>query len=322
MKRHKKLAVALVSALLSTVLFTGGIVGFAEESEVQFPTYVQDFSSVDAVNADFDAGYVGALGNSTKSEQVGLEDGHWFIEDEKLVRKNDIDAAAGTWRAALLTYNKQLFTNFQLEVDYLQGPSSYWWTAVIFRQSESKNMFDDGAGIFVQEGGQMTMWGAIGVGGPFEKTPAIPNYDRNAWHHMKLTVQGNSAKLQIDDEQEVEWTLQEVFYREGYVTLASINNDSQFDNFKITELPEPEEVDHPDIPPIDEADTDDALGNLATKEDDEEKVERPLDYSNAYGEQQEAPKGSGCNGSVTVTGGIILSAGLLALAITGLKRKE
>lgn len=322
MKRQRKLAAVLVSALLSAVLCGGVIVGYAEESEAQFPMYVQDFSSADAVNADFDAGYVGALGNSTKSEQVGQEDGHWFIEDGKLVRKNDIDAAAGTWRAALLTYNKQLYTNFELEVDYLQGASTYWWAAVIFRQSESKNMFDDGAGIFVQEGGQMTMWGAIGVGGPYEKSPAIPDYDRNAWHHMKLTVQGNSAKLQIDDQQPVEWTLQEVFYREGFVTLASINNDSQFDNFKITELPEPEEADLPDIPPVAEADSEDALGNLAAIEDDQEKVERPLDFNTAYGEEQAETERSGCNASVAVTGGMILSAGLLVLAITGLKRKE
>ncbi len=320
MKGRKKVWFVIIAAILSCVWCTGCLLVFAEEDENIFPTYEQDFSSVDAVNADFDAGYVSVQGSATRKETVGQENGHWFIEDGVLVRKNDIDGNnGGTWRAALLTYNKQQFTNFELEVDYLQGPSTYWWTAVIFRQTESKNFFDDGAGIFVQEQGMMTMWGSVGVGGPYEKSPVIENYDRNAWHHMKLTVQGNVARLQIDEEEPVEWSLQGSFYREGYVTLASINNDSAFDNFKITELPEAEEPEIPVIPPVAEADTDDALGNLATETDDTIKIERPLDFDNTYGAEQSEE--TGCKSSMVAGGGIAACIGLIGAAMVGLKKK-
>ncbi len=40
MKRQRKLAAVFVSALLSAVLCGGVIVGYAEESEAQFPVYV------------------------------------------------------------------------------------------------------------------------------------------------------------------------------------------------------------------------------------------------------------------------------------------
>lgn len=106
------------------------------------------------------------------AEQVGQEDGHWFLKDGKLVRENSIDKDAGTWRAAILTYSKQTFSNFEMEVDYKQGNQTFWWTGVAFRQAEAgKSFFDDGAGIFVQEGGQPTMWGAIGVGGRSKRRP-------------------------------------------------------------------------------------------------------------------------------------------------------
>ena len=60
-----------------------------------------------AVNEDFTAGYVNALGNNTNIEQVyndgqGDGEGHWFINAEgQLERRGDINADAGTWRAAV-----------------------------------------------------------------------------------------------------------------------------------------------------------------------------------------------------------------------------
>ena len=55
-----------------------------------------------AVNEDFTAGYVNALGNNTNIEQVyndgqGDGEGHWFINAEgQLERRGDINADAGT----------------------------------------------------------------------------------------------------------------------------------------------------------------------------------------------------------------------------------
>lgn len=335
----KKLFFVLLACLFFSAVATGIVpVAYAaeEDGEVVYPTYEQDFSDAAEVNEDFTAGYVNALGNSTQIEQVyndgqGEGEGHWFINaDGQLERRGDIDSNAGTWRAAILTYNKQLFTNFELEVDYKQGPTTFWWTCVAFRQTEIKSFFDDGAGIFVQEGGQMTMWGAVGVGGPFEKAP-VTGYDRNAWHHMRLRVQGNSAELYVDEYPVAEWTLNGSFYREGYVSLLSINNDSMFDNFKLTELPEAEEPDLPPIPPVDEADSDDALGNLASVTDEELPVERPLDYRNDYalagedgnGDPEPTDKPTGkCSSTVAVSTAFTGSVAVLAASVTMFKRKK
>lgn len=304
----------LAAAFALTAALAAGVFAPAAAEEAQFPVYTQEFTSEEAVNADFFAGYVNAVGNSTVTEQVGQDDGHWFLKDGILVRENSIDADAGTWRAAILTYSKQTFSNFELEVDYKQGNQTFWWTGVAFRQAEAgKSFFDDGAGIFVQEGGQPTMWGAIGVGGPFEKT-TYPNYDRNAWHHLKLTVQGNKATLVVDSYPATEWNLNASFYQEGYVSLISINNDSAYDNFKITELPEPETPELPDIPPVEEADTDDALGNLSEKTDNTLIVERPVNYRRN--------EGGGCSSSIGAgfAAAGSAAAGLAALALV-LKRK-
>ena len=319
MKNKLKILSVAAALALSAPLWAGTF-AFAEDETPTFPTYTQEFSSAESVNEDFDAGYVNALGNSTVPETVD-SDGHWYLENGTLVRRGDIEGSAGTWRAAVLTYNKQLFSNFEMEVDYKQGNQTFWWTCVAFRQTEAgKSFFDDGAGIFVQESGVATMWGAVGVGGPFEK-PKYDSYNRNEWHHLKLTVQGNKAVLVIDSNPAVEWTLNASFYQEGYVSLISINNDSAFDNLKITELPEPETPELPPIPPKAEADTDDALSKLATINDDVVKVERPLNKREpSQGSNSTSPQ-SGC-GSVVGTGFAAGGAVTVVAAAIALKRKH
>ena len=98
------------------------------------------------------------------------------------------------------------------------------------------------------------------------------------------------------------------------MSLISINNDSAYDNFKITELPEPETPELPDIPPVEEADTDDALGKLSQKTDDTLIVERPVNYRKK--------EGSGCSSSIGAgfAAAGSAAAGLAALALV-LKRK-
>ena len=133
----------LAAAFALTAALAAGVFAPAAAEEAQFPVYTQEFASEEAVNADFFAGYVNAVGNSTVAEQVGQEDGHWFLKDGKLVRENSIDKDAGTWRAAILTYSKQTFSNFEMEVDYKQGNQTFWWTGVAFRQAEDVLLFPD-----------------------------------------------------------------------------------------------------------------------------------------------------------------------------------
>ena len=77
----------LAAAFALTAALAAGVFAPAAAEEAQFPVYTQEFTSEEAVNADFFAGYVNAVGNSTVAEQVGQDDGHWFLKDGKLARK-------------------------------------------------------------------------------------------------------------------------------------------------------------------------------------------------------------------------------------------
>ena len=82
----------LAAAFALTAALAAGVFAPAAAEEAQFPVYTQEFASEEAVNADFFAGYVNAVGNSTVAEQVGQEDGHWFLKDGKLVRLSSYSA--------------------------------------------------------------------------------------------------------------------------------------------------------------------------------------------------------------------------------------
>ena len=63
----------LAAAFALTAALTAGVFAPAAAEEAQFPVYTQEFTSEEAVNADFFAGYVNAVGNSTVAEHVGQE---------------------------------------------------------------------------------------------------------------------------------------------------------------------------------------------------------------------------------------------------------
>lgn len=119
-KTGKKLLFVLLACLFCAAIVAGIPAAFAAEGddEIVYPTYTQDFSDAAAVNEDFTAGYVNALGNNTNIEQVyndgqGDGEGHWFINAEgQLERRGDINADAGTWRAAVSGKNVILKIHF------------------------------------------------------------------------------------------------------------------------------------------------------------------------------------------------------------------
>ncbi len=293
----------------------------ALETEV-LSTYEIDFSDTTAekVNSDFFAAYV-LEGGTPHFETVGQEeDGHWFLEDGALVRKNDIiEGGVSTSNVGVMTYRNKLYTNFRATVEYMQGPSTVTWAALAFRQlSEGCAASDDGGGAecFVQRDGKATVWGRYcGSEGAIE-SPADPAYDRNVRHSMTVEVIGNSLSLYVDGVLKNSHTLPSSFYYEGYISLLAINNDSRFYSLKIEELSEPVIVETPKHEPIPSAGTEDSLDRMAEKGDFNTFSERPRSVA----AEQEGL--SGLEIGLIAAGGALAAAGIAVGAWLLLKNKH
>jgi hypothetical protein len=267
--------------------------------------YTQDFSNLESVNDDFSAYYLYTMGG--QSEEIPIESDassntHWYLENNTIKRKSlndDINLSLGTNSFAILTLETQTYVNFELTVDYKNGGDTYFWPVVAFRQSEKGKYFlEDGAGVFVQNEGIITLWGGDGVGGPFE-SPKIPGYTQSAneWHTLKIVLNGINLDVYLDDMTEISYsrTLSSRFFKEGYISLISVNNSSSFRNLRITELPILPISDKPNQDLIPDADTDDSLNNIGTKVNEIDELEG-LEQNNESNEEKR-----GCTSSAYIS---------------------
>lgn len=263
------LIVCLASSFSSVV--------FAAENEDykakpdEYYSYVQNFTDVASVNNGFNAYYLQNELGSGKPETVATSasatDSHWCIEGGVLKRINDVKPSetSGNYETnqlAVLTFTKEAYLNFELSVDYKRGPNGFWPVVAIRQLEEGKYYLDDGAGVFVQQNGTVTLWGDADVSGPYEFA-SIDGYNSNAWHNMQIKVLGNTLSVSIDNTPWVSQALPEEFYEAGYVSLVSTNNETEFKNFRIKALAEPVVESNGTFVPKAEATTDDALSNMA-----------------------------------------------------------
>ena len=86
----------------------------------------------------------------------------------------------------------------------------------------------------------------------------VDGYSDGAWHNIQIKVVGNELKASVDNQPWSTQALKEEFYESGYVSLCSVNNFSEYRNFRIKALPEPEKGGVKDFEPVKEADADDA----------------------------------------------------------------
>lgn len=258
------------------------VADYAEKADSYY-TYVQNFEDVDVVNTDFNAYYrENALG-SAKAEEVATSsasvDSHWYVEDGVLSRINNVerDEDSGSFetnKIALLTFTKEAYLNFEMSVDYKAGPEGFWPVIGIRQLEEGKYYLDDGAGVFVQQSGLITLWGDPAVGGPHEFASAGGGYVSTQWHNLQIKVLGNALYVSVDNAPWVSKSLSADFYDTGYVSLISVNNMCQYRNFRIKALAEPVEEEKGEFLPKPEANTDDALSNLAGGVKDGDLFER------------------------------------------------
>ena len=294
-----------------------------EASEMENNVYEQDFSDPISVRKDFAAYYVYTLGGSSEDDMIYSsydEAARWYLEDNSIIRKplnDDINLSLDTSSIGVLTYVKKKFVNFELTVDYYGGPTTYYWPVVAFRQREAgKYYLSDGAGVFVQQGGKVTLWGTDGVDGPYE-TGGITGYVNDAWHTLKVRLEGNDLSVYVDGSKTPQYTktLPSTFFRNGYISLVSVNNDCKFRNFKVEELP---------IVALDEGFKQEASldktspDSLDVLAGEELETLDELDYVTPVVKTADEPE-NGCKGSLTVTG---LSLIALCSIIFYIKRKE
>jgi hypothetical protein len=276
-KRRKAVCFAAVAAFVCAA-FAGfsASAAYGDEFSDIIWEYEQDFSDIESVRADFTGYYVYDMGGSKDADPIAASlaeaneyNRRFYIAGGKLVRNfgiaGDIDNSMGTKSFAIATFTRQKYTNFVLRVTYETGALTDLWPVVAFRQSDAGRYFlEDGVGVFVQSGGKTTVWGGLGVGGPYEDT-AIAGYQKSVKHVMTLAVTGTGLAVYIDDASAPVYrhVLPRSSFASGYVSLLSINNDCKFSAFKIaplpvTPLPEPWRQ-----PPAPDAATEDSLGALA-----------------------------------------------------------
>ena len=317
----KKMIIIVI--LTFVIMFCGNLNVSADENNV----YEQDFSDPVSVREDFAAYYVYTFGGGSEEDRIYSSydpAARWYLEDGAIIRKpldDDIALPIDTNSIGVLTYIKKKFVNFELTVDYCSGDKTYYWPVIGFRQREAgKYHLSDGAGVFVQNGGKVTLWGTDGVGGPYE-TAGINGYVNNTWHTLKVRVDGVNLSVFVDGATTPQYTkvLPSSFFRSGYISLISVNNDCKFRNLRIEELP----VQSLDSGYKQEASLDttspDSLDKLAG--DSLEELDE-LDYVTPVIQQpakEPDKQKEGCAGSIVATG---LSLLTLCAGVVVLKRKK
>ncbi len=322
-----KMLIASVAAVVCVVVCgVTGNTNMAAKADIG-DVYTQNFTSVSEVNNDFTAYYQTAMGASNVMMEVASDEngyGNWYLKDGALIRKpmdEDISSSFGTESFATLTLTKRTYVNFELTVDYKRDGGTYYWPVVAFRQSEPGQYFlEDGLGVFVQRDGKTTMWGGEGVGGPYESS-SRGGYVDGEWHTLKIRVEGISVNVYVDGEAtpSLSRALPTNMFRQGYITLTSVNNACAFRNLSIKELAVTAIGGNESQDPMDEADTDDALGNLAENVDKIDELEGLTQKSDGQSQTTVTPPvaneekdGCGsvlslsCGGLVLLLGGVIL----------------
>ena len=340
MRDKTKKGVFAVFLAAVTMAFAGiGISGTAARADDndyavkndEYYHYVQKFENADSVNNAFHAYYLENALGSAKAETVVTDvnavDSHWATDGGVLKRINDVKKDANTGKyetnqVAVLTFTKEAYLNFELSVDFKRGSAGYWPVIAIRQVEEGKYYLDDGAGIFVQQSGTITLWGDQVMSGPYE-FGTVDGYSDGAWHNIQIKVTGNELKVSVDNQPWATQALKEEFYESGYVSLCSVNNQSEYRNFRIKALPEPEKPASKDFDPVKEADTDDALSRLAGEvKDKSELFERePKSTGSKPAEESSGntTESKGCKGSAAC--GAIFALPLAAALFVSKKRK-
>lgn len=326
MRKNILATICAAVTALSCVFTCGAIGGVKISASADSPIYTQTFTNLTEVQEDFTAYYQTAMGASSMMMEIGdsADDYcNWYIQDGAIHRKeldDDLDPSFDTSSLAILSLTKRTYVNFELTVEYKRSADTYYWPVVAFRQSEPGQYFlEKGVGVFVQRDGKTTMWGGEGVGGPYESS-SRGGYTDTAWHTLRLVVDGVSVRVYIDNDSNpaMSRNLPNNMFRQGYISLTSVNNACTFRNLTIRELAITKLDQDQNQNPRPEADGSDALGNLAENVGDIDELKGLQQESNSQSKpttpttpttSKDSAK-DGCSSSLSMVSGLwILVAG-------------
>ena len=202
--------------------------------------YIETFDDINSVNDNFDF-YFTSTQYDRRAETL---EKNWTLSDGTIKRTKNIDKGGSTVNIAIMTCVYDVYDNFELSVDFKAGQETLFWPVVGIRQQiPGKYYLTDGggAGVFMQQSGLITMWGPIVKGNKdghlFEdKIPNSSGYDPRQWHNMHIYANGTDVTVYIDDTEVLKTSVKSTDYEKGYISLISVNNDCEFDNFKIRAL--------------------------------------------------------------------------------------
>lgn len=198
--------------------------------------YENDLTDRSAVLADFSPYFLSAFG----AYRYDIFDNHWIAGSEGVERINDIDTSKTTDNMTMLLFNKEKFSDFELEVEYKQGNITDLFCVIAIRQQfHGAHYLEEagGAGFFMS-GGSPTLWGAL-VSAPKSlfSGASVPGFDVSKWHTVKITTAGNNVDAYVDGILALSHKLYTADYAQGYVSLYVTNNNGAFKNFKIRHIP-------------------------------------------------------------------------------------
>lgn len=255
-------AAVLIFMLMLLAVISYTKIPVAAEPDESF-SYTADFTDVDAINENFAAFYLTQFMGSLTPELVGTEASpitHWVAKDGILTRVGDIRPEDGSQNIAMLFFKNRRFLNFELTVDIKQGDATNYWAPICIRTEElGKHYAAEGCAFYFDVDGTYKTWGNGFHGGPF-LIGRVDDYSPTQWHTYKITVSGSYMTIMVDDTTML-CRLPAFFYHAGYVSILSVNNNTQIRNYSIRELPDTGEAES-DFPSNQGFGTSDALDSL------------------------------------------------------------
>ena len=199
-------------------------------------TYTQSFDTQTAVTEDFLSYY---SADTRTNYAMGTEDftTYWRVSSGKLVRKDQAGEYFDKDRlVAMLTYDKKVFTDFELTVDYTFGGAP--GRVMIGLGSTELGKYPSGeAGsvlIAVDSERRAAVYGAVTSGGSANSASAPIIQDNKKLGKLSVKVEGTALTVTINGSVLKTVTLSSE-YKGGYLSLmASKTPNADFDNLTIT----------------------------------------------------------------------------------------
>lgn len=173
----------------------------------------------ETVMSEFTAAYIA---NSEGGSEEWSE--HWAVSDGLLKRVNLPETSSATHDIANLYLNDRLTEYFETTLVYRNSQDKSGWVGITSgTKSYSKRFLDEGLGMFMQIGGEATVWG-LGTGDPSADNGtqiATPNYGKTDWHILKVRAYGNTVELYLDNMLEPVLVKSGISLKEGNVGIMT-----------------------------------------------------------------------------------------------------